>query len=192
MVVPFQQVVGEIPVFQFEARSAGGEVPVVFGVIVQACVIVEVVGVFAFEEIEVTVVVDHQVGEVVVFPGGSDVELQVADVELEEFQRDGMAVVGHVVALVTFLVHIDVVVLEFVGQRHTLELPGLHIGFQFHFRAESQAECQVDAWVELHSRLIVGIGLQGSLFFEVETCCESHVDGWFGFCPFQSFLLFFL
>ena len=55
MVLPFQQVVGEILVFQFEAGSIGGEIPVVFGVVMQSGVIGEVVGVFDIIEILVTV-----------------------------------------------------------------------------------------------------------------------------------------
>ena len=115
MVLPFQQVVGEILVFQFEAGSIGGEIPVVFGVVMQSGVIGEIMGVFDIIEILVTVLAFHQVGKVVEFPGSADVELQVAYIKLEEFQDDGMGVEHHAIALTAFVVHVDLVVLEFIG-----------------------------------------------------------------------------
>ena len=93
-----------------------------------------------FVENVVAVLAGQQVWKVIVFPGGSQINLEITDVKLEKFQFNGMGIVNYRITLIAPVVHVDFIVLILVGQRYALKFPRFQKTFQFYFRAQSQTK----------------------------------------------------
>ena len=109
MVVHLVEIVGVVGIARHELRSPCWEIPLVFTVVVNLCIVVEEMLVVGKRNLMLRQQVDEQVAEIVIIPFGSDAYVEVAHEEVQRCHLQGVLVVCQIIALGTELINVDIV-----------------------------------------------------------------------------------
>ena len=178
LVVQLDAVVGMIDEAGMHAGTPCGKVPVVLTAEVSPRLVVHiplVAHVAVLQVVAYRLMVRQHRMEVVVVPVGTDADVEVADVEVQQLHLHGMLVEGHAVDSVAIFVEVDIVAGE--GIRHTRleDAAGVYRPVQLRLHALAQTEGQLGIHGHLGTDGHLGIGLQGHHLLAVEACPD--VDG---------------
>src|SRR5574344_988353 len=107
----------------------------------------------------------------------SYLEIEVAQIEIEQRQIYGVLIVGNVIFFVTFIIYVYVVMAEDIRERHfhTILMLIEHVTARHNTFAETQCHFTAQTVIFKGQRIQRTVYLYGSHLFSVKTCTEVHL-----------------